>query len=292
MTSSEAIVIPATAGHSATIIALQVWPEAYDNERGRPTHADILQGLGGEAEEWESLIGPMFRDHFPWVKWILPNAPLRPITVRGGQVMRAWYDLSTFDLGSDHMDNESGMLETVRYLDKLIQQEADTGIPFSRTVLIGYSQGAGMTLLAALTGGQTRGQPKDDGWKLAGVAPLSGRVPLRSKFKSVGPWIRLGQLGHLIYGHRQLASPYASETPIFWAHGEEDTVVQYQYRCTCAEMLVAELSARKLGREGLGSPGLCFVTYSGLAHSVNNAELDDLRDFLEKVIPITSDNVL
>lgn len=115
--------------------------------------------------------------------------------------MRAWYDLSTFDLESDPMDDESGMLETVRYLDKLIQQEVDTGIPPSRTVLTGFSQGAGMTLLTALTGGKTRGQPKADGWKLAGIAPLSGRVPLRSQFKSVGPWICLEQLGHLIYNH-------------------------------------------------------------------------------------------
>lgn len=74
MTGTEAIVIPATAGHSATIIALHVRPETYDNEWGRLTHLYILQGLGGEAEEWKSLIGPRFRDHFPWVKWILPNA--------------------------------------------------------------------------------------------------------------------------------------------------------------------------------------------------------------------------
>lgn len=105
--------------------------------------------------------------------------------------MRAWYDLATFDLKSDPMDDESGMLETVWYLDKVIQQEVDTGIPSSRIVLMGFSQGAGMTLLTALTGGETRGQSKEDGWKLAGIAPLSGRIPLRSKFKSVSAWICL-----------------------------------------------------------------------------------------------------
>lgn len=51
-------------------------------------------------------------------------------------------------------------------------------------------------------------------------------------------------------------------------------------------MLVDELSMPKLRREELGSPGLCFVTYSGLAHSINAAELDDLNDFLERVIPV------
>lgn len=69
--SSESIVIPATVGHSATVIALHVRLGTYDS---RLTHPDILQGLGGEAEEWKSLIDPRFRDRFPWVKWILPNA--------------------------------------------------------------------------------------------------------------------------------------------------------------------------------------------------------------------------
>lgn len=64
-------------------------------------------------------------------------------------------------------------------------------------------------------------------------------------------------------------------------------MVPYQYGRICAEtVLVAEMSVRKLGREELGSPGLCFVMYSALAHSINGAELDDLKHFLEKVIPV------
>lgn len=62
-------------------------------------------------------------------------------------------------------------------------------------------------------------------------------------------------------------------------------MVQYQYGRTCAEMLVDEMSVPKLRREELGSPGLCFVTYSGLAHSINGAEMDDLKEFFEKIIP-------
>ena len=50
-------------------------------------------------------------------------------------------------------------------------------------------------------------------------------------------------------------------------------------------MLVDEMSVPKLRREELGSPGLCFVTYSGLAHSINGAEMDDLKEFFEKIIP-------
>lgn len=76
----------------------------------------------------------------------------RPVTVHSRRVVRAWYDLSTLDLESNPMDDECGMLETDRYLDKLIQKEVDAGIPSSRIVLMGFSQGAVMTLLTALTG--------------------------------------------------------------------------------------------------------------------------------------------
>lgn len=72
--SSEATIIPATVGQSATIIALHVWLGTYDSERGRLTRPEPLQGLGGEAEEWQSVIEPRLRERFPWVKWVLPNA--------------------------------------------------------------------------------------------------------------------------------------------------------------------------------------------------------------------------
>ena len=73
--------------------------------------------------------------------------------------------------------DEEGMMETVRAVRELINLENASGIPNSRIVLGGFSQGAAMTLLAGLTGDSER--------KLAGLAPLSGALPLRYKFNEV-----------------------------------------------------------------------------------------------------------
>lgn len=67
------------------------------------------------------------------------------------------------------------MLETVSYLNGLIEKEVSAGVPPERIVLGGFSQGGAMSLLAGLT----------DKRRLGGVVVLSGRGPLLSKLKSV-----------------------------------------------------------------------------------------------------------
>ena len=67
------------------------------------------------------------------------------------------------------------MLQTAKSLNEIISEEVDNGIPASRIVLGGFSQGGAMSLLTGLTSER----------KLAGLAVLSGWVPLREKFKAV-----------------------------------------------------------------------------------------------------------
>ena len=67
------------------------------------------------------------------------------------------------------------MLKTASSLNGLISAEVDDGIPASRIVLGGFSQGGAMSLLTGLTSER----------KLAGLAVLSGWLPLREKFKAV-----------------------------------------------------------------------------------------------------------
>jgi pimeloyl-ACP methyl ester carboxylesterase len=69
------------------------------------------------------------------------------------------------------------MLQTVYALNALITAEVDAGIPASRIVLGGFSQGGAMALLTGLTTER----------KLGGVVVLSGWLPLRNKFKAVSP---------------------------------------------------------------------------------------------------------
>lgn len=74
------------------------------------------------------------------------------------------------------------MLKTVHSLNQLVTAEVDAGIPANRIVLGGFSQGGAMSLLTGLTAER----------RLAGLAILSGWLPLHATIKSVRlPSLRL-----------------------------------------------------------------------------------------------------
>ena len=57
-----------------------------------PNHAIIwLHGLGADGEDFVPVVDEM---NLPVpVRYIFPHAPKRPVTLNGGFVMRAWYDV-------------------------------------------------------------------------------------------------------------------------------------------------------------------------------------------------------
>lgn len=86
-----------------------------------------------------------------------------------------WHRFDIYSFGFDTDEDEMGMLQSARMINGLISAEVDGGIDPRRIVLGGFSQGGAMSLLTGLTGER----------KLAGVAVLSGWLPLRAKFKAV-----------------------------------------------------------------------------------------------------------
>lgn len=94
-------------------------------------------------------------------------------------VYRSRFDIYSF--GFDTEEDEMGMLQSARLINQLITTEVESGTDPSRIVLGGFSQGAAMSLLTGLTGER----------KLAGVAVLSGWLPLRQKFKAVRAYLRI-----------------------------------------------------------------------------------------------------
>ncbi|RIB06841.1 Phospholipase/carboxylesterase/thioesterase [Gigaspora rosea] len=179
------------------------------------------------------------------VKFIFPNAPSRPITVNGGMIMPAWYDISSLGENIEEInEDEEGMLNSVRGINGIIRDEIDSGIPSNRIVIGGFSQGSAMALLVGLT----------SEYRFAGIAVLSGYLPLRNKiFK--------------------MAAESNKGTPIFMAHGVIDAVVPYNFG--------------KLSSELLNSKGyrITFKTYNTLSHSINPDELRDFAQFLKDVLP-------
>jgi len=154
-----------------------------------------LHGLGADgtvglpfADEIDlSAIGP--------VRWVLPRAPTRPVTINGGYRMRAWYDILHAD-GVERTVDQAGIHASRQQIEALIAREAARGVPAERLALVGFSQGGAMAYVTGLS----HAQP------LAGVAALSTYIPNLADLDA-------------------LRQPANHATPVFAAHGEFDNVV-------------------------------------------------------------------
>ncbi|MET0328768.1 MAG: alpha/beta hydrolase [Luteimonas sp.] len=165
-----------------------------------------LHGLGADANDFVPLVPELLRRHWPAIRFVFPNAPVRAVTINNGVRMRAWYDIVDFDLAN--RADETGVLESVAQIDALIDREAARGIPASRVILAGFSQGGAVTLAAGLR----RHQP------LAGLVALSTYLPAARNADAA-----------LVDG--------AACQPVFMAHGTQDPVVPLSAGTQSAEWL-------------------------------------------------------
>ncbi|OGB85854.1 MAG: carboxylesterase [Burkholderiales bacterium RIFOXYD2_FULL_59_8] len=153
-----------------------------------------LHGLGADGHDFAGLVPELDLSGCPAIRFIFPHAPAIPVTVNGGYVMPAWYDI----LGTDLVirQDAAGIRASGQAIAALIEREMARGIPASRIVLAGFSQGCAMALHTGLRFPQT----------LAGIMALSGYLPLAEDFAT----------------ERAEANAH---TPIFMAHGSQDPVV-------------------------------------------------------------------
>ncbi|KAI0774740.1 Phospholipase/carboxylesterase [Trametes elegans] len=215
----------------------------------------FVHGLGDTGYGWKP-VADMFASEMPHVKWILPHAPVIPVTVNGGTPMPSWFDIFEFHSITQREDEE-GMLNTVYSLNQLITAEIDAGTPAERIVLGGFSQGAAMSLLTGLTTER----------RLAGLAVLSGWLPLREKVKA-------------------MVNDHAKKLPIFWGHGKADVIVRFDQATLSLQYIKSQLGLNTLvSPDKVLEGGIEFHGYDSLPHSVNDQELGDLKTFLEKVLP-------
>jgi len=142
------------------------------------------------------MVPEVLRPQWPAIRFVFPNAPVRPVTINNGVRMRAWYDIVDFDLAN--RADETGVLESVAQIDALIAREAERGVPASRVLLAGFSQGGAVTLATGLR----RVEP------LAGLVGLSTYLPAPGKADAA-------------------LVPGAARQPVFMAHGTQDPVVPH-----------------------------------------------------------------
>jgi phospholipase/carboxylesterase len=154
----------------------------------------VLHGLGADGNDFVPIAQELDLSAVGAVRFVFPHAPVRPVTINNGYRMRAWYDI----LGAHPAprEDEAGLRASVGEVQALLDREVARGMPAGRTVLMGFSQGCAMTLLAGLRAPQ----------RLAGLVGLSGYLPLAATLEA----------------ERSAAN---RDVPLFLAHGRLDPVV-------------------------------------------------------------------
>jgi phospholipase/carboxylesterase len=167
-----------------------------------------LHGLGADGNDFVPIVRELDLAGLPGIRFIFPHAKTMPVTINNGYVMRSWYDISGLEL--TRREDENGLRASQQDIEAFIAREKARGIPASRIVLAGFSQGCAMAIQTGLR------QPE----KLAGLLCLSGYVPLSAKLAT----------------ERTEAS---KSTPIFMAHGRYDNVVPFNRAEASRDLLVS-----------------------------------------------------
>ena len=124
-------------------------PSIIVNPKKDPIASVIwLHGLGADGHDFENIVPELSLPETLPVRFIFPHAPLRPITLNGGYVMRAWYDIHSLALDQDQ--DEIGIRTSKQAICALIEQEQQQGILSNRIILAGFSQGGVMALYTGL----------------------------------------------------------------------------------------------------------------------------------------------
>jgi phospholipase/carboxylesterase len=173
--------------------------ETVELQTGEAPNASVIwmHGLGADGNDFVPIVAELDLGPAASVRFVFPHAPMQPVTINNGYVMRAWYDVTHGDLeGNSRRPDEQGLRASQAAVELLVRREVERGTPASRIVLAGFSQGGAMALQTGLR------YPE----RLAGIMVLSSYLPLADRAA-------------------QEASPANAATPVFMAHGTQDPVI-------------------------------------------------------------------
>ena len=151
-----------------------------------------MHGLGANGHDFEPIVPHL---HLPAIRFVFPHAPAIPVTINGGYVMPAWYDILTWERVPER-ENADHIARSQAQITALIDREVARGVPEDRIVLAGFSQGAAMALHTGTRHPRT----------LRGIVSLSGYLIAEETLDAE-------------------VSGANAETPIFFGHGRADDVV-------------------------------------------------------------------
>lgn len=152
-----------------------------------------MHGLGAGGSDFPPAIPYLSLPESLKVRFMFPNAPVRPVTINGGFEMRSWYDILSMEAGGREI-NAQQLQQSVAQVQRLIDEYIEQGIAAQRIFLVGFSQGGAVAYEAGLTYPQA----------LGGIVAMSTYLP--RSLDEVAP-----------------VAPTA--LPILTLHGEYDDVV-------------------------------------------------------------------
>lgn len=168
----------------------------FEIEPSAPQRGSViwLHGLGADSHDFEPIVPELGA---PQLRFVFPDAPVRPVTINGGMPMPAWYDILSF-ADPPLREHEPDVRESAGEIMALLEREHARGIPYERIALAGFSQGGAMALHVGLRAEQA----------LAGVVVLSGYLLLPDQLD-------------------RERSAAGQHTPLLFCHGRYDPVVPY-----------------------------------------------------------------
>ncbi len=180
--------------------------ETIEIETAPDPRASIIwmHGLGADGNDFAPLADEI--DLPVAVRYIFPHAPMMPVSINGGYVMRAWYDISDAAI---RREDEAGVRASQQSVEALLAREKSRGIAAGRIVLAGFSQGGAIALQAGLRHAE----------RLAGIMALSTYVPLADRLANE-------------------ASAANRGVPIFMAHGTADPMIALARAKTSRDLLL------------------------------------------------------
>jgi phospholipase/carboxylesterase len=168
-----------------------------------------LHGLGDSGAGFAPVVPVLGLPKNHSIRFIFPHAPEQAVTINQGYVMRSWYDIKSMDL--HNRADMAGVLESETAVCALIEEQIAAGIPASKIVLAGFSQGGVVSLFTGLRFDQT----------LAGIMALSCYLPNADKLP-------------------EQLSAANSNTFILQHHGEQDDVVPVMAGKMANDLLLAQ----------------------------------------------------
>lgn len=165
-----------------------------------------LHGLGADGHDFEPIVPELRLPPTMNTRFLFPHAPMMPVTINQGFVMRAWYDIKSAEIASQ--PDEAGIRGSAELVNQLVEEQLAQGISASRIVLAGFSQGGAVVLQAGLRQRHT----------LAGIMALSTYLPLAESLAAE-------------------KSDSNQNTPIFLAHGSIDQVIPVSLAYTARGLL-------------------------------------------------------